>query len=290
MEPPRLFLAKFLPKNNYSALGGVLYYNKPMRSIDNKKRVIALFILWPIVATLLSFVLKTNALGSVVLFLIIPSIYLSFLLKKSVKKVLLFSLVTSVPVIIVVDYIAHATKQWLVPNSVFALRILGLIPLEDIIWAFFSVFCVVMFYEYFLEPHHETKIWRPRMNVLTAIFIGLLVVFLLCYLLAPSILLIPYAYLWMGIVVIFIPTIIEIFRKPILLPKLLVVGAYFFYLELLYELTALKLGWWLFPGSQYIGMVSLFGLQFPFEELFFWIMLFAIGILIYYEPFDDDEK
>ena len=94
----------------------------------------------------------------------------------------------------------------------------------------------------------------------------------------------------MGVAVVLIPTVVELFRRPTLLPKLLVVGLYFAYLTICYELTALKLGWWVFPGFQYIGMVSILGINFPFEEFFFWILLFAVGILAYYEPFDDDEK
>jgi len=56
------------------------------------------------------------------------------------------------------------------------------------------------------------------------------------------------------------------------------------------KVTALQLGWWDFPGSNFIGWVSIFNIRFPLEELIFWLFLFAMAILTYYEFFDDDEK
>lgn len=50
------------------------------------------------------------------------------------------------------------------------------------------------------------------------------------------------------------------------------------------------LGQWTFPGDQFIGWVNMLGVRFPFEELLFWFMLAAIGILSYYEFFDDNRK
>ena len=62
-----------------------------------------------------------------------------------------------------------------------------------------------------------------------------------------------------------------------------------FLLFLVYELTALKLGQWVFLG-EYIGGVEIFNSQFPFEEFFFWIMISSATCLSYYEIFVDDEK
>ena len=68
------------------------------------------------------------------------------------------------------------------------------------------------------------------------------------------------------------------------------VAAYFFYLTLVYELTALTLGWWSFPSSQFIGWVEIAGIRFPFEEFFFWLVLFSAWIVSAYEFSIDDEK
>ena len=58
----------------------------------------------------------------------------------------------------------------------------------------------------------------------------------------------------------------------------------------MYELTALKLGWWDFPSRDFVGWVSILGTRFPLEEFVFWLCLFAMAILTYYEFFDDDQK
>ena len=87
-----------------------------------------------------------------------------------------------------------------------------------------------------------------------------------------------------------IPSIIELFRHPKLLPKFLLVVIYFFFLTFVYELTALKLGQWIFPSNQYIGWVSIFGLNFPLEEFFFGFFFYAMVTLACYEAFDCDEK
>ena len=103
------------------------------------------FLSYLILAPAISFLLDVNALGSVVIFLIIPSLHLSLLLKGNVKKAAMFSLFTAVPFIIFSDYIAHLTKQWLVPDTVFPVRILDLVPVEDILWAFFLTYFIIMF-------------------------------------------------------------------------------------------------------------------------------------------------
>jgi len=60
-------------------------------------------------------------------------------------------------------------------------------------------------------------------------------------------------------------------------------------LFLIYELTAVKLEQWHFPG-QYIGWIDLFGLKFPFEELLFWMGLSSFVVLSIYEGFIDNDK
>jgi hypothetical protein len=46
-----------------------------------------------------------------------------------------------------------------------------------------------------------------------------------------------------------------------------------------------RLGYWAYPGTQYIGSVTLFGTTFPFEELFFWMLFYAPTLVAFYELF-----
>ncbi len=97
--------------------------------------------------------------------------------------------------------------------------------------------------------------------------------------------------MWWGTILLIIPLLIVLFIYPKLSSKFFKTGVYFFLMAMIYELTALKLGWWHFPReTKFIGWVSILGLQFPFEEFFFWMILCAMAILSYYEFFADDRK
>ena len=87
-----------------------------------------------------------------------------------------------------------------------------------------------------------------------------------------------------------LPLISVLLKFPFLLTKFLKVEAYYFYFGFIYEITALKLNQWSFPGNQYIGMITLFNVTFPIEELVFAIILASIGFLSYYEFFDEKPK
>lgn len=255
--------------------------------MDKRPRQLLPFFFWPVIASGISFAFHVDLLGSVLVFLAVPAFYLSFKLRRMVPKALLFSLATSIPIGIVWDYIAHLTHQWFATTA-FPIRLLGLVPFEDLLWGLVLTYTVIMFYEYFLDRHHEKTRWHPRMTFLAALLVLLLGLFLVVHYLSPRLLLIPYSYLWLGICVLMIPSVIELLHRPILLSKFIMTGMYFFFLNLVYEITALKLGLWNFPSTQYIGLVTIAGVHFPVEEFF--LMLSAIAILSYYEPFDDDEK
>jgi len=257
----------------------------------NPKRFYRLlpFLCWPIIASAISFLLQLNMLYSTLVFLAIPAIYLSFLLPKLVKKAFLFSTAITIPFSIVVDYIAHFTGQWLVLNETFP-RFLNYISVEDVIWVVLFSYFVIMFYEYFVESKRKNIIWHSRMKILAGFSWGLLFVFLICLFINQELLNIPYFYLYVGLLFMAIPSVIELFRRPNLLPKFFTVGSYFFFLTFIYELTALKLGQWTFPSEQYIGWVSIAGLNFPFEEFFFGFFFYSMITLTCYEAFDDDEQ
>jgi ACR3 family arsenite efflux pump ArsB len=78
-------------------------------------------------------------------------------------------------------------------------------------------------------------------------------------------------------------------RRPKLLPKTLKVIPFFFFVYLIFELIAMYLVQWTFPG-QYIGSVSFGGLSFPIEELLFWVIISSGVGVSYHELFVDDGK
>lgn len=100
---------------------------------------------------------------------------------------------------------------------------------------------------------------------------------------------VPYYYLIVGLLLIVLPVIV-LFRYPYLLQRLLEINIFFFFVFLLHELAALQLGIWDFPANKFIGMVTIIGYTFPFEEFMFFICLSAPTIVAFYEFFADDRK
>ncbi len=258
-----------------------------------KKRVnkeIFLLLVYPIIATLLSFILQASFFLSVILFLALPSIYLSFKGKRYVLKLLVFSLLASIPLIIILDFVGQASGAWMFPPSIIPYKLLGIVSLETILWAFFNVYYVVIFYEYFLDKHVTKKIWHPHMKYLIIFILILIIPFALFILYLPHFLQVPYFYLLFGLLIFIFPIIWQLLYHPNVLSKIFKTGAYFFYLSFIYELAAIKLGWWFFPGSEYIGWITIFSITFPLEELVFWIILFGMAVAAGFEFLDNERR
>ena len=175
-------------------------------------------------------------------------------------------------------------------KRVIPLRLFGVVPIfELVVWTYLMSLFYLLFYESFLDQHITKKIWKPRMKYLTLMLLTLFLIFtLVIYKFQAPV--IPYFYLIFGIIFILLPVLFEIFAYPKVFSRFAAAAAYFFYFSLIYEVTALKLNWWTFPGEEFIGWVSLFGVSFPFEELFFWMVLTAFAVLSMYEWYCDNEK
>ncbi|MDD5470077.1 MAG: hypothetical protein PHO92_04760 [Candidatus Peribacteraceae bacterium] len=255
-----------------------------------KKVDIALLILFPVFAVVISLAVRANFFTSILLFFGLPSLWFSLRTPSQVLKTLLFSLLLSLPLGIVIDYIAALDHSWFVPRTIFPLRLFGAIPLEDILWGFFFVYSIVIFYEHFLDQGKSDALLHRRMKHLAWPVSLLMAVFIAVVFSNPDLLAIPYAYFWIGAVFFLVPSVLFLSFFPRLLSKFSITASYFFLLALLFECTGLQLNQWVFPGDNFIGWVELFGYRFPFEEFFFWFVLGAVSVLSYYEFFDDDRK
>lgn len=255
------------------------------------KRDQIIFLIWPLVAAVISFVIKTNFFFSTILFFLVPSLYLSYKNRGMIKKSLLFS-GPALIIVIVIDYICEVTGTWFIPYSIFGdHRFLGKITFDIMIWFYLYVYFIVMYYEYFLEHKSKDKLYTPKLKYLYAYFTSILILFLSIFLINHNwFLKIRYFYMIFGIIIGLLPIVVVLFEFPNLLTKFVKTGVYFFFLSMIYEITAVSLNQWSFPGRDFIGHVKVFNTIFPFEELFFWIILGSISILCYYEFFDDDIK
>lgn len=262
---------------------------KQSDSIDLKKVDILVLIALPAIATILSLLFRTNFLISTLLFFGISAVYLAIRNAHAVGKSLLFSIFMGLFAAFVVDYFATINGSWFIPSTLFSFRLLNVVPVEDMIWGFLLVFNIIMFYEHFLDKgKHALKDTNFKYFVVLVILI--LFLFFSIYIFKPELFMINYFYVKFGLSLILLPTLTFIGIFPRLLSKYIKTGAYFFAQGIMFELTALHLGQWEFKNTDYIGWVEVNSLRFPLEEFVFWLVLFAVCILSYYEFFYDDMK
>ncbi len=257
-----------------------------------KKAYLILFFLWPISASIVSFLINANFFVSTILFLGVPSVFLSFLNRKNIKKLAVFSLIFAIPISVVMDYIMEATGGWHVPYSILgSFRLFNFVTLDLVLWSILEAYLILMFYETFLEKQCTPKLYHPNLKYLFVIFYIALGVFVLLYMFNPTILQINFFYLKMGITLALLPVAGTLLKFPKFWNKFLNIAAYFFIFNFIYEVTAVKLGQWSFPAEhQLIGIVQFMGARFALEELLFWMILTAMSVVAFYEIFDDDQR
>jgi len=181
--------------------------------------------------------------------------------------------------------------QWIVPITVFPFKLFNIVPIEDSFWAFFLTFETVMFYEYFLDNQKKNEFVKKRFLPLLLIAFVIPSLWFIIGFRFPIVFQIKYFYAIWGSVLLLIPLFLFLFKYPTLIKKFAITGTYFLYLNLSYEITALIKNWWFFPkSSDFIGWVNVGKLFFPLEEFIFYIIIFALGLLAWYEYFDDDRK
>lgn len=216
---------------------------------------------------------------------IFPIAYLSFRKKKNWKKILAAVLIFDL-MFEPFDFIAEYTRTWTVVSN-FLPKIAGVLPLENIITHQAIVLYTIIFYEHFLNDSNPTiskKIRQP-------LFFGVLFVIVTAIIYKINPLLfsgLNYPFLVLGTLAI-IPTILIAYVRPTILTKLALSGVYFFFYYLVTEIFAGH-RFWLYPGNNYIGWVTILGVTFPIEEFVFWVMLYGPTIIAYYELWADDLK
>jgi len=253
------------------------------------RKLIDLFVLISIIilSTFVILTFKVRPLVSTIFYFILPALYLCVREKKNYKKILAASVVFGLLFAFVFDLLATFNNTWLVDQLVFPWKIFGVVPLDDMIWFFFLVFSTTAFYEHFIDDEkHKTISKHFKYALIPSILVLLAIIAI--FIISPDSLKFSYSYLILGSIAA-TPLFYILYLKPEFIHKFIKLGTFFFFLYLIFELTALKLGQWGFYG-QYIGSVQLFGLKFPFEEFFFWIGISAPTFISYYEIFIDDER
>lgn len=251
-----------------------------------KKLDIFLMVIFPLLSVFTSLYWQASFTASIFIFYGPLALWLSIRTPHRILKTLIFSIVLAIPFTIIIDSLAVQSQTWFIPKSVFSSRLFGIVAYEQFMFGLMWTYSIVIFFEHFLDKGKHELIDR-RMKYLIWPMIMALMIFIWVILSSPEILNIPYVYLWIGLLLGILPILASLDRFPRLASKYIKVAAYFFYHSMLYELTALQLEQWEFPGNSFVGWVNIGSHRFPLEEFFFWMILGAVTIVAYFEYFDD---
>jgi len=255
---------------------------------QNKKIdfVVTCFLL--LITALIHYFLNLPAIVGWFFYLGIPSSYLMWREKKNYKKIAFALLLFGVIFAFIFDFIVTLNEGWVVTRLAVPFRLFGFYPFfDDILGFVLMTLFIVVFYEHFFDDEKNKRISNRFIQGLIPSLVVLTLV-LAVYWINSEVLKLSYVYTVSGVAAIILPLYVG-FKRPQMLNKLLGVSFFFFFVWLVAELVAVATNGWIFPG-EYIGWVELFGLGFPFEELFFWMLFYAATIVSYYELLIDDYR
>lgn len=214
--------------------------------------------------------LLIDPIFAAVFWLILPSAYILYRLRKFYKEILTFSLRVGT-LIFIAFYFANVFGLWNVPSK---LPRLGTETIEEAIFAFlWPIMIVGVDYLFFnkTKPQGQKLLSKKLLIILAVFLIGL-----------PfwNQIEIPYAYF--VFMILTVATILVGMRGRFFTMKEWVgITVTFFILHLIWEIVSLKLGLWEFNG-QYIGFLNMFDVSIPIEEFVAWIILGAPLIMVFW--------
>lgn len=264
--------------------------NFSLKDIDKNSRQTDFWLLffWNIVAFGLSFVIGFNYLITAFLFFVIPSLYLSYKRKDLIKKTAIVSLVFTITLTFIVDYLVHQDGGW--QNfSVINFYLFDSFPIDDFLWGYLYFYYIFIFYEYFFDRDRNKAKISTKFKYLEIGAIVSNMIFILAIILFPDKIKLPYAYTFLVVFYAVIFPIILFQKEKKIFSNIIKTGLFFSFLSILYEYVANVMGNWTFPGNNFLGFVTILDVTFPLEELF-WLIFTVPAMLIYYEFFADDGK
>ncbi len=266
-----------------------MVFKNSFKEISKAKKIDLLFlVLYPVLCYFLLLFLKTNSLVGVFLFYFLPVLYLSVRSKLKINKIAVFSFIF-LPVYVLFEAIGNISGIWFAPTS-FSFRLITT-TVEGTIMAFLLIFMTILFYKHFLDEKTLNLKQNKKIKYLSFISIIAFLIFLIIFFINKSLLIFDYFYLIFGVVFILIPIVLELLTHKRLFKKFFLTTLYFLYINLLFELVALKNSWWyFFRDDQYVGFLTIIGQRIPLEEIFFFVILLTTAIVTYFEFFADDNK
>lgn len=216
---------------------------------------------------------------------LVPPTVINFLwLKKSRFKIFIFSLFSALIFAPPIELASRLANVWDV-QSIFY-RPFGLIPQENMLFAFINFLWGLSFYEYFIDKDRSKKISKnlKYLVVLYCILAG--IVYSLFYYNRQ---LVTVNYFMMSVPILILPSIFIFYNHPKLLPKVVLPTIFFAIVFFVYELVSLKIGSWWWPG-EYLVSFKIDGKIFPLDDIVIWYFLSTPALIGGYEFFADDDQ
>jgi len=257
--------------------------------MDKSKKIdLLVLFLFVIITVFIVTLYHVRFLTSSFLFFCIPSIYLIIRKTQNLKSIFPGVLLIGIILGFLFDFLATLNRAWFIPQNqlIFPYRVFGAAPLDELITLVFLSFLILLVYEHFFERKRKEKLQLKHYfwsGILPACVSFIIII--AAFSTRSQLIVFPYAYAVLGILAI-APLFFLAIKKPSILKRILCGLPYFIFLFLSFELTALHLGQWVFPG-QYIGQVTIFSFKFPLEELLIWIIANSCIALADYKLFVD---
>jgi hypothetical protein len=233
-------------------------------------------------ACIFVFFFKPTYLLSILIVLLPPSLINFLWLKNSRAKVFIFSLLSTLIFAPPIELASRLANVWDV-QSVLP-RFFGLVPLENMLFAFFNFFWVLTFYEYFTDGDTDQTFSKKFRYLIGLYFLEAAIVYVLFFFNRR---LVTLNYFSMAAVILIIPATLIFVKKPRLLKKTILPTAFFAIIFFVYEIVSLKIGSWWWPGH-YLLPIHLWGTIFPLDDVIIWYLLSTPALIGGYELFMDD--
>ncbi len=254
-----------------------------LNSKEKERRIFYLFA-YIIFACILVLLLKPYYLYSILIVLVPPSIANFLWLKRSRTKILIFSIVAAFIFAPPVELVLRLVDAWDVQSII--PRVFGLIPIENMIFAFLNFFWVLTFYEYFVDKDTKEHI-SNKYRILIYIFVTFASIILVLYYIHP--ILLRTNYFGASILILIIPMLFIYFKHIPLLKKTILTTIFFAIIFFIYELVSLYIGSWWWPGEYYFPII-VFNQVFPIDDIIIWYFLSTPALIGGYEYFMDDYR
>jgi len=250
-----------------------------------KPLIMLVLFLYVIMASLLVYLLEPPYYLAICIVLGVPSLFNFFLLKNGKTKIIVFSFLTTLLFAPPIELMARLANAWDVA-SIFA-RPFGLIPLENMLFAFLNFFWILSFYEFFLDTQKAKVDINKRFKTLILLYLFLSIITYGVFFFNSDLIKIDYHILAL---IFLVPILIILgFKTPKLIKKTLIPTAFFALIFFIYEIVSLLIGHWWWPGN-YLWPISVSGIVFPIDDIIIWYLLSTPALILGYEFFIDDNK